>query len=50
MILEQIQIQKCQNIHKGTKYVRNPHILRTLPIHQLFEVFKTIFGLYITWI
>ena len=40
MILEQIQIQKCQNIHKGTKYVRNPHILCTLPALHFFGHFK----------
>ena len=40
MISEKIQIQKYSKIHKGTKNVRNPHILRTLPILHLFEVFK----------
>ena len=32
MISRKIQIQKYKKIHKGAKYVRNPHILRTLSI------------------
>ena len=40
MIFGKIQIQKYREINKATKSVRNPHILRTLPILHLFEVFK----------
>ena len=29
-------------MHKGTKNVRNPHILRTLPILHYFGLFKNI--------
>ena len=40
MISEKIQIQKYWKIHKGTKNVRNPHIVRTLPILHFFGVLK----------
>ena len=40
MISGKNQIKKYKKIHKGTKYARNPHILRTLPILHLLEVFK----------
>ena len=40
MISGKIQIQKYSKIHKGTKNVRNPHILRTLPILHFFGVLK----------
>ena len=40
MISKEIQIQKYQKIPKDTKYVRNPHILRTLPILPFFELFE----------
>ena len=40
MIFEKIHIQKYSKIHKGTKNVRNPYILRTLPNLHFFEVFK----------
>ena len=36
MISGKIQIQKYQKINKGTKNVRNPHILRTLPNFLVF--------------
>ena len=32
MISEKIKIQKYEKINKGTKNVKNPNILRTLPI------------------
>ena len=35
-----IQIQKYKKFHKGTKNVRNAHILCTLPILQFFALFK----------
>ena len=50
MISGKIEIQKYKENNKATKSVRNPHILRTLPIHHLFEVFKIFFRLHITWI
>ena len=40
MISGKIQIQKYEKINKGTKNVRNPHILRTLQILHLFGVLK----------
>ena len=40
MMPGKIKLKKYLKIRKGTKNVRNPHILRTLPIHHLFEVFK----------
>ena len=40
MISGKIQIQKYKKIHKSTKNVRNPHILRTLPILHFFRLFK----------
>ena len=40
MISGKIQIQKYKKINKGMKYVKNPHILRTLQILPLFELFK----------
>ena len=40
MISGKIEIEKYSKIHKGTKNVRNPHILRTLPNFHLFEVLK----------
>ena len=40
MISRKIQIQKYKKIHKSTKNVRNPHILRTLPILHFIGVFK----------
>ena len=46
MISEKIQIQKYSIISKGTKNVRNPHILRTLSFLHFFEVFKN-FGYFI---
>ena len=53
MITEKIQIQKYSKIHKGTKNVRNPHILRTFPILQILDFLKffgTSYGLDIVWI
>ena len=50
MISEKIQIQKYKEINKATKSVRNPHILRTLPILHLIEVFKTFLALHIACI
>ena len=49
MISEKIQIQKYKKINKGTKNVRNPHILRTLPILHFFSLFKIFLGLHMTW-
>ena len=40
MMPEKIKLQKYLKIKKGTKNVRNPHILRSLPILHLFELFK----------
>ena len=40
MISKKSQIQKYKKINKAMKSVRNPHILRTLPIFHLFEAFK----------
>ena len=40
MISGKMQIQKYKEINKATKSVRNPHILRTLPILHLLEVFN----------
>ena len=40
MRLGKIKHQKCLKIGKGTKNMRNPHILRTLPILHLFDVLK----------
>ena len=37
---EKSKSKNTKKIHKGTKYVRNPHILRTIPILHLFEGFK----------
>ena len=36
-----IKIQKYYKISKGTKNVRIPHVLYTLPILHFFELFKT---------
>ena len=40
MISGKIQIQKYEKFHKSMKNMRNPHILRTLPIFHFFGVFK----------
>ena len=40
MISGKIQIQKYLKINKGTKNVRNVHILRTIRILHFFVVFK----------
>ena len=40
MIFGKIQIQKCKKSNKGMKNVRNPHILRTLPILKFFGLLK----------
>ena len=40
MMPEKIKLQKYLKIRKGTKNVRNPHILRTLPILHIFDVLK----------
>ena len=40
MMLRKIKLQKYVKIRKGTKNVRNPHILRTLPILNFFDVLK----------
>ena len=40
-----VQIQKYKKIHKGTKYVKNPHILRTLPNLHFFGHFKIFWGM-----
>ena len=42
MISGKIQIQKYKKINKGMKYVKNPDILRTLPILPFFALFKKI--------
>ena len=44
MMSEKNKHQKYIKIRKGTKNVRNPHILRTLPILHFFDVLKTLFG------
>ena len=38
MMPEKIILQKYLKIRKGTKNVRNPHILHTLPILHFFEI------------
>ena len=38
MISEKIKLKKYLRIKKGTKNVRNAHILRTLSILHLFDV------------
>ena len=40
MIPEKNQIPKILTIRKGMKNVRNPHILRTLPIMHFIDVLK----------
>ena len=40
MISGKIQIQKYKKTNKGMKYVKNPHILPTLPILPFFALFK----------
>ena len=40
MISGKIQIQKYSKIYKGTKNVKNPHILRTFLIIHFFGIFK----------
>ena len=40
MMPEKIKLQKYLKIKKGTKNVRNPHILRTLLILHIFDVLK----------
>ena len=40
MMPEKIILQKYKKIRKGTKNVRNPHILRTLSFLHFFELFK----------
>ena len=42
---EKIEIQKYKKISKGTKNVRNPHILHTLPNLHFFDFFKIILDL-----
>ena len=42
MMPEKIKLQKYLKIKKGTKNVRNPHILRTLLILHIFDVLKKI--------
>ena len=37
---KKIKLQKYLKIRKGTKNVRNPHILHTLPILHIFDVLK----------
>ena len=50
MMLEKIKLQKYLKIRKGMKNVRNPHILRTLPILHFFDVLKKKFGHHMAWI
>ena len=45
MISGKIQIQKYEKFHKSMKNVRNPHILRTLPILHFFGLFKIFWDL-----
>ena len=40
MMPEKIKLKNYLKIRKGTKNVRNPHILRTFPILNLFDVLK----------
>ena len=42
MMLEKIILQKYLKIGKGTKNVRNPHILRILFIVHFFDTLKKI--------
>ena len=49
-MLEKIKLQKYLKIRKGMKNVRNPHILRTLPILHFFDVLKKKFGHHMAWI
>ena len=45
MIFGKIEIEKDKKIHKGTKNVRNPHILRTLRNLHFFGLFKIFWGI-----
>ena len=40
MMLEKIKLQKYLKTRKGTKNVKNPHILCTLPILHFFDALK----------
>ena len=42
MMPKKIKLQKYLKIRKGTKNMRNSHILRTLPILHIFDVLKQI--------
>ena len=44
MISGKIEMQKYYEIHMVTKNVRNPHIVRTLPILHFFGLFKIFWG------
>ena len=50
MISGKIEMQKYYKIHMGTKNVRNPYILRTLPILHFFEILKINLGVHMDWI
>ena len=43
--IRKTQIKKYKKIHKGSKNVRNPHILRTLPILYFFGLFRNVWGI-----
>ena len=45
IISGKIEMQKYSKIHKGTKNVKNPHILRSLPILHFFGLFKIFWGI-----
>ena len=49
MIFEKIEIQKYKKIQQGTKNVRNPHILRTLPILNFIGVSKIFLSHHMVW-
>ena len=53
MVSGKIEMQKYSKIHKGTKNVKNTHILRSLPILHFFGLFKFFgasYGLDVVWI
>ena len=49
MMPKKIKLQKYLKIRNGTKNVKNPHILRTLPILHSFDALKKILGLHMAW-
>ena len=49
MISGKIGIQKYLKIPKGTKNVKNPHILRTLQILHLFWLIHSFYELFLNY-